>query len=743
MMNVRRARTRLILVRTCWLLIVQPLVHCCVIVAAPQPEITGVSVGFDGFYKVGVWTPVAVRASGIEPGSSARVDVTVQDGDGSPARYVAENLVARDRGAESEFVVFVKFGRIQGNVQVELVAGENVVASQTFVPGEIPAALPADRQLIVHLGADAGVEDASQKLGRSDIHVARLEPDTRLPDDWWGYEGIDTLVITTGSGNLDEWISTEQTAAMRQWMRMGGQIILSVGRHGDSLFAAEGLLREFAPGKFQGVVDQCQTIGIENFTDTSHPVGVRRTQEGKCTLQLAVFDEPTGKVEAAEGPAEASRPVVIRTSQGFGQLVFVAVDLDLSPISEWAGREELMGRLLEWTLGKSTQQQRSGSVGAVRHAGYADLAGQLRSAMDHFTEVTFVPFWLVATLMVIYVLFIGPVDYFLLKQGLRRMEWTWLTFPLMVLGFSLLAYFLANQLKGNALRINQVDIVDVDGRQRFVRGTTLSHVFSPATQSFDFAQQPNIPSDLAADCVGQTLLSWHGLPGDALGGMNSKSTAGQLSDNYVIRSSESTEANRTPIVGLPMQIWSTKALQSRWWLDVDLGSLGKIRATLDGQLRGEVRNPLKVDLAGCYLYFAPWAYQLGKIPAGQTFLVGTSTVRRNLHWRLTRRTLSEVSDLTTPWDQYSRDIPRIIEMMMFHAAAGGEKYTGLQNRYQSFVDMSNHLSIGEAVLVGRTTHPATELRRGAEPLEDDYDRRWAFYRFVIPIEPQPADASRA
>ncbi len=69
------------------------------------------------------------------------------------------------------------------------------------------------------------------------------------------------------------------------------------------------------------------------------------------------------------------------------------------------------------------------------HYGYSDLAGQMRSALDRFTGVRQAPFWLVAGLIVAYILLIGPGDYFFLRKVVRRMEWTWLTFPsIVVLG---------------------------------------------------------------------------------------------------------------------------------------------------------------------------------------------------------------------------------------------------------------------------------------------------------------------
>src|SRR5690606_1256610 len=100
---------------------------------------------------------------------------------------------------------------------------------------------------------------------------------------------------------------------------------------------------------------------------------------------------------------------------------------------------------------------------------------------DYFSGVKLVPFSLVFLLVVVYILLIGPGDYFLVKKVLKRMEATWITFPLIVLIFSGVAYYLANWMKGDEIRLNQVDIIDVDASSGFVRGTTYANVFSPAT----------------------------------------------------------------------------------------------------------------------------------------------------------------------------------------------------------------------------------------------------------------------
>ena len=70
------------------------------------------------------------------------------------------------------------------------------------------------------------------------------------------------------------------------------------------------------------------------------------------------------------------------------------------------------------------------------------------------------------------------------------MELTWITFPAIVLTVSLLAYVAAYTFKGTDLRINKVDVVDLDqqpiaGYGLPMRGSTWATLFSPQNRDYD------------------------------------------------------------------------------------------------------------------------------------------------------------------------------------------------------------------------------------------------------------------
>src|SRR5207253_9954374 len=101
--------------------------------------------------------------------------------------------------------------------------------------------------------------------------------------------------------------------------------------------------------------------------------------------------------------------------------------------------------------------------GGPQDRGNMDITTSLQQTLDNF-DVNVVPFGYVALFIILYILVVGPLDYFILKHVFHKLEWTWITFPTVVLTVSVAAYFTAYALKGHDLEINKIDIVDFDLR---------------------------------------------------------------------------------------------------------------------------------------------------------------------------------------------------------------------------------------------------------------------------------------
>ena len=457
-------------------------------------------------------------------------------------------------------------------------------------------------------------------------------------------------------------------------------------------------------------------------------------------------------LEGAGGARD--RTIVQQYSYGFGDITYLALDLELPPLSQWSARPRLLARLLQPSSGDG-EFSRAGRKSQVTHLGYHDMTGQLRAALEQFPGVTLVQFSWIAGLIVIYLLLLGPVDFLLLRR-IGRPQWTWFTFPVVVIAFCGLSVWLFHHWKGSQLRLNQVEIVDVDVAQQLVRGTVWANVYSPATASLqvDFHPVPGLPSPILP---APALVSWQGLPGSGLGGMNAPAASGSLLENdraheYRISCCFGPQLDRTAkaaaqgqIRQLPLQTASTKALVARWWGRAEVESIGQLKADDLALLTGTVTNPLSVELKHCSVYYQNWAYPLDA-PLRWRVDSSRSPATAGSASRLTRRSVVGAREVRSTWrrDDVS-NMDRIAEVMMFYDAAGGQVYTGLSHNYQGFVDLSRNLSNGQAILVGRCETPASKLSvtssgptAAEDPAVQDV-RHWTYYRIVLPV--QPGDAA--
>jgi len=157
-------------------------------------------------------------------------------------------------------------------------------------------------------------------------------------------------------------------------------------------------------------------------------------------------------------------------------------------------------------------------------------------------------------------------------------------------------------------------------------------------------------------------------------------------------------------VDLPVQSASSKSLSVRWWGQSAQPITSSLVRNEYDALDGELSNPLPIALTDCLVAFEGRLYRLGKLQPGQTVNLGTLTPL-NLEARLTELTFEGSKEVSTVWKRDANDIPRIVQMLMFHESARGRTYTGLTHRYQPFLDLSGHLGLGRAVLVGKAAEP--------------------------------------
>jgi hypothetical protein len=294
-----------------------------------------------------------------------------------------------------------------------------------------------------------------------------------------------------------------------------------------------------------------------------------------------------------------------------------------------------------------------------------------------------------------------------------------------------LAGAMNRQAHGRRVRVNQAEIVDVDLTQQLVRGTMWCQLYSPATRPYDASLRIAAPAGVAATSS-DGWLTWQGLPGDSLGGLESQQPALIRREPYVC----ALPGQKRTIDDVTIQVASSKGLSACWWSKTALASETNLTIDRYGLLAGEFKQPLPVALTECILAHGEKLYRLGGLAPGQRVRVA-DLAPLNLEARLTERRVEQSKDVSTPWERDSVDVPRIMQMLMFHESARGRSYTGLAHRYQPEIDLSEHVRLGQAVLVGRAEQPVARMTWGdsTEPIAEEEDTNtWTWYRIVLPVE---------
>jgi hypothetical protein len=719
------------------------------------PTIIDLRIGFEGKdklgrYKLGQWTPVEITLVGGTQTMTGLVTVEVPDGDGVPSEFVTPRPIQVLPGAKTSALLYAKIGRTIDEMPVTFLVGGREVAKRRFHRyvnlGEpaVPEPLDPAQKLYLLIGPPIGIDtklvnrqpspnpQAASQVNQAE--VVELQDAGQLPTQWYGYEAVDALIISTSEPGSFRQLTDMSAAlqALKEWVESGGKLILCSGSQSRDVLGADAPLATFAPGPLADVVTLRRGAALESFSGATSripPMG----RGDAINLQVPRFDRIDGVVLAEEGDV----PLIVRSPRAFGEVLFVGVDLDRRPFSDWQGRGRLVARLLEGPRAKETGEGVE-AVDAMQSAaqyGIQDLAGQLRGALDQFEGITVVPFWIVGLLVFGYIVLVGPGDFLLVKKVIRRMEFTWITFPTMVVTVSLGAYALAYLWKGDELTTNQVDLVDVDTSQGLVRGTTWSNVFSPATASYNMTLRPRVPGLAVASP--NVLLSWLGLPGTGWNGMQTGGGQGLFNSAYAF----SPKLNR--LEDVPIDVWSTKSFIGRWNGKLESSMTGELvcRRRASDTLEGNLNSDLPFALTDCVLVYGHWAWKLSDIPAeGAIRLSGNQSDRQDLatflrQSQVVKQDNNSLVRQAIPYDPAGFDVPTILSMMMFYRASDASPYTGLPNDYQAFVDQSRQLDLGRAVLVGRVHDAAwaSQLEHNGQSLAGPHDRRWVFYRFLLPV----------
>ena len=691
-----------------------------------------VTVGIENTIRLGKWVPVTVTPKHSQ--KITQIDVQTRDGADVPVTYESKFETSV---AGSPVQALVRFGRKNRAFELNVLTDDGEI-TELLIPLTNTQTLLSVQPMILTIERGDQItkalnEPATTAASEDTRLVTKQVLDiTSLPDSWLAYDAVDTIFFATNDTEILSELSAKQLTAIEGWVRHGGKLIISASpKSFTDWFAEEKPLARFAPSEIQSTGEFKNSSRLENFAQSREQL----LKANDSPIETVVIQPSSAKVWVVD---ETQNALIVQHAMGLGTIVFVAFDLKHPKVTSWSSYAVLMRFLAEGKSGSSDSSQSISSLGGgLVRLGFTDIIGQLLAPMERFSKVQFVPFTAIAILIGLYILCIGPLDYFLLRKVFGRMELTWITFPLFSLLFCGLAVGISLWSRPPALQANQLEIVDIDATDSSCRGFVWTNFYSPTGDKLDIQIPATNSLNLSVD---ESMTTWHGQPGNGLGGMNGGSAATEAGPSYT----QSVDQNlmKSQLRSFPIPVSSSRAVFTSWKAKAPLQIRSNLtfRKEID-EIVGSFKNPLDHELVNCRLYHGNWAYVLeGPLAAGDVVDIATETNSKRIQSILNRKQVNEGDKnrtYATRWELSEMNIGRIAEMMMFYEIAGGSNYTGLSHAYQGRTDMSDLLTSQRAILVGELKGQVSQLEVTASNPNSgapEYDQVTTFVRIVLPVK---------
>ena len=369
-------------------------------------------------------------------------------------------------------------GRFLGGLRADVnVASEDDVV--IGIIGDDPVGINALRETTTPYSPDSRPELGLDMGNR--VWTA-LIPSQTIPDRWLGLQGLDVLVWPDPRPDQ---LTPDQLRAVDEWVASGGRLLVAAGGGTWQSLASSDLARILpvellGSAEVAGLPELHQAVGVSVPPPLEVPIANGRLRRQAARATWTLLESPGG------------HPLLSAGTYGAGTVGFLAASPAVAPLrGSNIPREDLWRVLLGLSGGSVTDAVRGGvspfrtiqgpngyvipAVVGLDH-GY-DNASAILSQVGTSPAVRPLPLIFLLVFGVGYLFVIGPLDYIVLRIA-KRLEWTWVTFPLAIVAFSALAWVATNKVRGADPELRYLEIIDVFPDGEVWRGTTFQGLFT-------------------------------------------------------------------------------------------------------------------------------------------------------------------------------------------------------------------------------------------------------------------------
>lgn len=414
-----------------------------------------ISAGLDGYGTQNGWLPVRVLLENNGPDLEAELRVASRGFNNR--EIVFSQVVSLPRVSRKELFLYVYPEAFLGSLEVELFAGGRKLAQAS---DRLTTVGQEDRLYLVLAGQPGVFNFLSQlKPPNGNSFTAFLQPD-ELPDHYLGLSGVDYVLL---SGVDSGAFNPAQRQALEAWVARGGTLLISGGPAWRQVTSGLEALLPLQPR---------DEVELEDFSALAGFLGLEEGPQGQA---LAAAGTLQSGAQALLQQGEL--PLAARRAYGSGEVIFLTLDPSLEPLSGWQELPQFVELLLA-----------ASKASPVFQAGFRfwDLAQDAAAALPNLGLPSG---WTVVCFLGLYILAVGPLNYFLLKR-LKRRELAWVSIPLLVVLFAGLAFTVGSSALGNRPVLNHRAVVQVWPGVEQAQVDALLGVFSPSRERLTLESGP-------------------------------------------------------------------------------------------------------------------------------------------------------------------------------------------------------------------------------------------------------------
>ena len=409
-------------------------------------------VGFDGYCKQDEWLPVHVEVQNTGADLDATVSASyTNSNNGITTTSVEVPLPSTSR---KEFFLYVLPQGFLRNFNVSVLDGNRVIERVNLSAN----CLTSDNILIGVLADSPStynvLNDIKPITGFARVAQLKLSD---LPEKSQAWNSLGALVVSdVDTGTL----TSAQKQALENWLASGGKLLVTGGPRWQGTVAG---LKDFMPVEINGTRNVSGLSTLQAYLEDPNPLDLRGT-----VLSVGTIRDGASILVEQDGV-----PLIVQKPVGFGTVYYLAADPALKPLSGWSGNQDLYTLLLgsqpptpRWSKGFWYGYNANQALGAISELGLPSI-------------------FYISCLMGIYVLIIGPLNYFALSR-LKRRELAWVTIPVLVIVFSFLAYGSGLFYRGTTPILNRLVVAQAWDGLNQAHAHALVGIYSPVRARYDF-----------------------------------------------------------------------------------------------------------------------------------------------------------------------------------------------------------------------------------------------------------------